>query len=194
MSSSNCCFLTCIQISQEAVQVVWYSISWRIFQNLLLPTLPLGNSWTYSRFLTSIPFCSLPLVAFSAPPLPASVYSVPASFHFQILPTLCMLSCFSCVRFCAIQWTARILCPLDSPGKNTGVGFYALLQGIFPTQELNHCLLGLPHWLACSLSLVPPGKSILWGSCICCCSQGLRSNTCLGLSPSLTSYYQWNKC
>ena len=25
MSDSNCCFLTCIQISQEAGQVVWYS-------------------------------------------------------------------------------------------------------------------------------------------------------------------------
>ena len=25
MSSSNCCFLTCIQISPEAVKVVWYS-------------------------------------------------------------------------------------------------------------------------------------------------------------------------
>ena len=25
MSSSNCCFLNCIQISQEAGQVVWYS-------------------------------------------------------------------------------------------------------------------------------------------------------------------------
>src|SRR5574337_833183 len=25
MTSSNCCFLTCIQISQEADQVVWYS-------------------------------------------------------------------------------------------------------------------------------------------------------------------------
>ena len=24
MSSSNCCFLTCIQFSQEAGQVVWY--------------------------------------------------------------------------------------------------------------------------------------------------------------------------
>ena len=24
MSSSNCCFMTCIQISQEAGQVVWY--------------------------------------------------------------------------------------------------------------------------------------------------------------------------
>ena len=30
MSSSNCCFLTCIQISQEAHQVVWYS---HLFQN-----------------------------------------------------------------------------------------------------------------------------------------------------------------
>ena len=25
MSSSNCCFLTCIQVSQEADQVVWYA-------------------------------------------------------------------------------------------------------------------------------------------------------------------------
>ena len=30
MSSSNCCFPTCIQISQEAGQVVWYS---HLFQN-----------------------------------------------------------------------------------------------------------------------------------------------------------------
>ena len=30
MSSSNCCFLTCIQISQEAGQEVWYS---HLFKN-----------------------------------------------------------------------------------------------------------------------------------------------------------------
>ena len=30
MSSSNCCFLTCIQVSQEAGPVVWYS---HLFQN-----------------------------------------------------------------------------------------------------------------------------------------------------------------
>ena len=30
MSSSNCCFLTCIQVPQEAGQVVWYS---HLFQN-----------------------------------------------------------------------------------------------------------------------------------------------------------------
>ena len=30
MSSSNCCFLTCIQVSQEAGKVVWYS---HLFKN-----------------------------------------------------------------------------------------------------------------------------------------------------------------
>ena len=30
MSGSNCCFLTCIQVSQEAGKVVWYS---HLFQN-----------------------------------------------------------------------------------------------------------------------------------------------------------------
>ena len=32
--------------------------------------------------------------------------------------------------------------PWNSPGQNTGVGSLSLLQGIFPTQDLN---LGLPH-------------------------------------------------
>ena len=30
MSSSNCCFLTCIQVSQEIGQMVWHS---HLFQN-----------------------------------------------------------------------------------------------------------------------------------------------------------------
>jgi len=39
MSSSNCCFLTCIQISQEAVQVVWYSHLLKNFpQFVVIPT------------------------------------------------------------------------------------------------------------------------------------------------------------
>ena len=42
----------------------------------------------------------------------------------------------------------------DSPGKNTGVGCYALLQGIFPIQALNLHLLYLLHWQASSLPLV----------------------------------------
>ena len=34
-------------------------------------------------------------------------------------------------------YPARLLCPWDSPGKNTGMGCHFLLQGIFPTQGLN---------------------------------------------------------
>ena len=46
----------------------------------------------------------------------------------------------------------------DSPGKNTGVGCHALLQGICPTQGSNPHLLCLLHWQADSLPTVPPGK------------------------------------
>ena len=33
--------------------------------------------------------------------------------------------------------TSRLLCPWDSPGRNTGVGCHFLLQAIFPTRQLN---------------------------------------------------------
>ena len=36
---------------------------------------------------------------------------------------------------------ARLLCPWDSSGKNTGIGCHAFLQGTFPTQESNQPLL-----------------------------------------------------
>ena len=71
-----------------------------------------------------------------------------------------------CVLTVASVWSdpwrpARLLCPWDSPGKNTGVGCHALLQGNFPTQELNPGLLGLLHWQVGSLPLAPPGKPVM---------------------------------
>ena len=48
----------------------------------------------------------------------------------------------------------------DSPGKNTGVGFHFLLQGIFLTQESNLCLLCLLHWQVDSLPLSHLGSQI----------------------------------
>ena len=36
MSSSNCCFLTCIQVSQEAGQVVWYSHVFQKFPHFIV--------------------------------------------------------------------------------------------------------------------------------------------------------------
>ena len=55
-----------------------------------------------------------------------------------------MLTHFSRVQLFATLWTVACQAPLsmgDSPGKNTGVGCHALLQGIFPTQRLNLSLL-----------------------------------------------------
>ena len=66
----------------------------------------------------------------------------------------------SCLTLCdPLDFSpARVLCPWDSPGKTTGLGCHALLQGIFPTQRLNPCLLSLLHWPTGSLPLAPPGK------------------------------------
>ena len=50
-------------------------------------------------------------------------------------------------------WPTRLLCPWGSPGKNTGGGRHAFLQGIFLTQGSNLCLLWLLHWQVISLSL-----------------------------------------
>ena len=67
-----------------------------------------------------------------------------------------MLSRFSQVRLFEILWTLahQALLSMDSPGKNTGVGCHALLQGIFLTQRWNshllqllHCRRILYHWV-----------------------------------------------
>ena len=50
---------------------------------------------------------------------------------------------------------ARLLCPWDSPGKNTGVVCHPLLQGIFLTQGSNP---GLLHCERILLSTESPGK------------------------------------
>ena len=50
---------------------------------------------------------------------------------------------------------ARLLCPQDSPGKNTGVSCHAFLLGIFSTQGSN---LHFLHWQVDSSPIEPPGK------------------------------------
>ena len=48
-------------------------------------------------------------------------------------------------------WPHGLLCPWDSPDRNTGVGCHVLLQGIFPTQGSNRGLLHcrwILYWLS----------------------------------------------
>ena len=49
----------------------------------------------------------------------------------------------------------RLLCPWDSPGKNTGVGCHALLQGNLPDPRMEPWS---PALQADSLPAKPPGK------------------------------------
>ena len=50
-----------------------------------------------------------------------------------------------------------LLCPWESPGKNTGVGCHLLLQGVFLTQGSNPSLLS-PVLAGSFFTSEPPGK------------------------------------
>ena len=71
-------------------------------------------------------------------------------------------------------------CPWDSPPKNTGVACHFLLQGIFPTQGSNLCLLLgrqiLYHWAT---------WEALWFSSECgmCPAEHLANSICTGIAP-----------
>ena len=73
-------------------------------------------------------------------------------FVAQSCPTLCNL------MDCSLSGS----CPWDSPGKNTGVGCHALLQGIFLTQGSNPGLLHCRWILYCLSHQLPktPGNSL----------------------------------
>ena len=85
----------------------------------------------------------------------------------RLQSVLCCAQLISCFWHFSTPWTAaaRLLCPWDSPGKNTGVGCHALLQGIFLTQSSNpgilHCRWILYHLYHLSYQQ-SPGYS-LWG-------------------------------
>ena len=72
---------------------------------------------------------------------------------------MCAKSLQSSLTLCSL-WTiaSRLLCLWHSPGKCTGVGCHAFLQGIFPTQRSNQCLLHLLLWQVGSLPLVHLGS------------------------------------
>ena len=80
-------------------------------------------------------------------------------FYYSVPLYVCMSakSLQSCPTLCNPMdcKPTRLLCSWDSPGKNTGVGCHALLQGIFQTQGLNPGLSCLLPRQAGSLPLAP---------------------------------------
>ena len=77
-----------------------------------------------------------------------------------VCPQSCLTLCNS--MDCILP---RLLCAWDSPGKSTGVGCHFLLQGIFPTQRSNRCLL-CQRWRTCATweVIVQILMTVLWGA------------------------------
>ena len=82
-----------------------------------------------------------------------------SSNHYR-MPHACMLSRFSCIQLFETLWTVACQAPLSMgfSRQEYWMGCHSLLQGIFPTQGSNLCILCLLHWQVGSLPLVPPGK------------------------------------
>ena len=127
MSSSNCCFLTCIWISQEAGQVVWYSHLFQNFPQFVVIHTVKGfsvvNKAEVDAFLKF--FC----------------------FFYDPVDVGNLISCSSAFS----KSSLNIWNPRNSPGQNTRMDSLSLLHGIFSTQGSNP---GLLHcsWILYQLS------------------------------------------
>ena len=89
---------------------------------------------------------------------------VPGKFHHQLVSTLVLcLAAQSCLTLCDPTDCSPpgSSVPGDSPGKNTGAGCPALLQGNFPTQGSNP---GLPHcrWILYQRSHQGSPRTLEW--------------------------------
>ena len=115
--------------------------------------------------------CSLPLLPVF--PLPLSYLLVVPQHRDSDDLTIMgahVLSRFSqsdSLRPCGPQ-PARLLCPWHAPGKNTGVGCCALLQGVVPTQASNLRLLCLLHCIGRQVLYYYGHLGSPWQSQGCC--------------------------
>ena len=139
--------------SSQALQLLPWPLNWLLWGK---PVTILGHSshsikrpmWRATRTCInqSISYivgnlgsrCSSPRLAFPGLQPQTSdwaVWEIPNQNHQAML--MCSVMSYSLPP-------CGLLCPRDSPGKNTGVGCHSLLQGILPTQGLKlhlfHCL------------------------------------------------------
>ena len=126
-----------------------------------------------------------PLSLHLLPSLISNCLNLPIGTQARLWRLCCCLVAKSCPPVLWPPWTVAtmLLCTWDFPGNNTGLGCHFLLQGIFPTQGSNLCLL---CWQADSLPLSHQGSHM----CVCVCvSESLcciaESNTTLQINYTL---------
>ena len=160
-------------LHQEKVMVtVWWSAAGLIHDSFLNPSETIGKSEKYAQRIDEMHRKPENLNACSQHwPIER------AQFFSRQCPTACRtantstgewigrqsfasssICAQSCPTLCdPMDWSPPVGCPHDFACKNTEVSCHFLLQGIFPTQELNLCLL---RWQADSLPLHHLGTPI----------------------------------
>ena len=85
-----------------------------------------------------------------SPVIQSSLAQIPEISVVDCYPDYCVCMLVHSVVLDSLQphglQPARLLCPWNFSGTNTGVGCHFPLQGIFPTQRLHLSLLHLLHW------------------------------------------------
>ena len=130
MSNSNCCFSTCIQISQEAGQVVWYSHFLKNFpQFVVIHTVTPHYFGIVNKAKVDVSNGFLD--------------------HSHYNMHVCVYSVISWFFATPKDWgSPSSSVHVDSPGKNTAVGSHSFCRGSLLPRDWT-CLL---HWQADSES------------------------------------------
>ena len=142
ISSSYCCFLTCLQVSQEVGKVVWYSRLFKNFQQFvvihIVKSFSVLNEAEVDAFLKFPCFLYAPgnvgtLISVSSGLSKPSLYIWKFSVHVLLKSSLkdseYYLASMCHEHNCTVVWTFHGIsyCSWGSRGKNTGVVYHSLL-------------------------------------------------------------------
>ena len=157
MSSSNCCFLTCIQISQEAGQVAWYSHLLKNFPKLVVVHTVKG----LCSMLSCVRLFVTPWTVAHHTPLSVGFSR---QQYWSGLPFPSLVKCFGTVNKAEIDVFLKLSCFFDDPED---VGNMISVSSVFSKSRLN-------TWKFTVHILLKPGLQnfehyfdTMWDECNC---------------------------
>ena len=146
MSSSKCCFLTWIQLSQGTGKVVWYSHLLNNFPQFIVIHTEMAFSsvqslscvWLFVSLWTAARQASLSITNSWSPPKPMSIESVMPSNHLILChPLLLLPSIFPSIRVFSNESAHRIRWPK----------FWSFSFNIIPSNEHSGLIYFRMDWL-----------------------------------------------
>ena len=145
MSVSNCCFLTCLQVSQEAGQVVWYSSLFKTFQQFVVIHKVKGFLFSHSVMFDSLQPHGLYHARLPCPsPTPgACPNSCPSNWQCYSTISSSVIMFSSCLQCFPASGSFRLSCFFPSDIQSIGTSFSF---SISPFSEYSGLISFRIHW------------------------------------------------